>query len=319
MTDYAAPKPPTPLLPAEAKAIRRALRAVPRRSPLRPIAEQILAGLTPGPEAAVALIDAINPGARHGPRERLLAAWCLGSVPLDDRQRSLAAGALAHILDDRPERSVGCIAAAGCLCAYPAIVWLLWACIADAAKNRHRAAAAATLGRLGLPESLGPLWSALTQREDRLTAGDWAVRVAAAASLATVARTVPGGGLGDVPRKAIKGVCRMLYNADDATRRHLLTGLELFGDSAAIPDIAGCLSRIVDPATVEQANRTLDALRRRAQNESDRARLLRPASAPGTQADMLLRPVEDAGPTDPDLLLRPSEAPDEQSASQGTP
>jgi hypothetical protein len=104
-----------------------------------------------------------------------------------------------------------------------------------------------------------------------------------------------------------------LITHDPNLARAVLRALEQVGDERAVPSVrrvaeARCSSPKLE-ALQREARECLAALNARLERERPGKTLLRPAAAPETPAELLLRPACGAGETDADKLLRPGSPP----------
>lgn len=91
----------------------------------------------------------------------------------------------------------------------------------------------------------------------------------------------------------------------------ILKALEQIGDEKALPTVEN-LANIeprngMERSVKEAARECLPALTERVERQRRAQTLLRPATAPNSPAELLLRPAPGAAPADPDRLLRPSQ------------
>jgi hypothetical protein len=121
-------------------------------------------------------------------------------------------------------------------------------------------------------------------------------------------RSAHYGNLGEA--QTIPRLCWALTNTGTDTELTLLIldALEKVGDARAIPFVKRLDRRAGDSAVRQRSVRVLRALIERDELERSARVLLRAASAPAIQADMLLRPARGIQEPEPDHLLRPSGA-----------
>jgi len=141
-----------------------------------------------------------------------------------------------------------------------------------------------------------------------------------AAAMSTLARLLPrlkasdAGLLTTSQRACLNGLLnRTTAQEHPETVVALLRALEQIGDVAAIRyvqslvDLPGGSARIA--AVREAARECLPVLAERARLNTDPQVLLRPAEAPGAPSEMLLRPASGAPATEDTMLVRPADAP----------
>ena len=109
---------------------------------VRSIAEAIQAGREPPEGAFDFLRSRLARIHRRSWKEQAVASWCLGRLPLTDTEQSEAAGTLVGVLRERPNHSVGCMIASGCLFYYIGFIWIIYTSAMDGIVNKVRAAAA---------------------------------------------------------------------------------------------------------------------------------------------------------------------------------
>jgi hypothetical protein len=168
--------------------------------------------------------------------------------------------------------------------------------------SRMRAAAAAALGRLGLPESVDSLARAANGDSPE-------VRDAAMRALEAVLPTLTPDHYGRLGAQTVPNLGRVLMDGLEPFRLRVLEALEKVGDGRAIAPVkriatyplAGDSERLQ-----AEAARILAVLEARQRQETERGTLLRGShAAPAAAPDMLLRPAAEPSETPPEELLRP--------------
>jgi hypothetical protein len=192
------------------------------------------------------------------------------------------------------------------------MVSMAWACVlgvpaavfhARAHKRRVnllRSVAAASLGRLGAPESIGPLAGALFDRSPD-------VQEAAALALHNVLPAVTHEHFGVFGSESIVNLGKALAHSDYSLVMKILTALAKIGTSHAVPyvkraSVQGRTTRIREMAM----DVVLPALASHEQRENERQTLMRGASIRTSSPDYLLRPATETGESAPQQLLRPT-------------
>jgi len=286
--------------------IPRLIRSLGRHSPVRQVAEAILTGAVPSEGSSRILLDRLSiPKASW--KEQAVSAWCIGRMPLDPDDRAEAARILAQILSRRPARSTGCFVVSGCLFMYLGFIWLAYTSAVDGVRNRVRAAAAESLGLLGLPESAAPLAEAVAEMKGHAASADRSVRVAAAAALPGVLHNLPESGYGRFSAQTVQDLCRLLASKEDEAVLAGLDCLQLMGTGAAIPPVERVMYNYRNPDVQEVARRTRGTLIERRRKEQLSETLLRATVSPEAPEKELLRPARSAGEADDVALLRAAE------------
>jgi len=163
--------------------------------------------------------------------------------------------------------------------------------------NRVREAAANSLGRLAVPESIGALAAAMYDRDPRV----------AATAAAALSRTLPmltKAHYGRFGTEAVRRLCRLLQHPDERLVLDVLTALDKVGDPSAIRPVERLAKRSHSPTVQARVEALLPILYDRQRRAGESGRLLRPSTAPDAPAEILLRPAHGTGETAPDLLLR---------------
>ncbi len=165
--------------------------------------------------------------------------------------------------------------------------------------NQVRAAAARALGRLEIPESVGPLAETIASRvaAPRL-------KRAAESALPEAARALTSAHYGRLGAAITPSLCRVAHHRSEGLAAHALAALAKVGDGRALEEVRRIAKR--GPSRLRPwAERALPILEERHRRENAPKTLLRAAEA--ATDDDLLRPAGASGYEDPDSLLRPSE------------
>lgn len=208
-----------------------------------------------------------------------------------------------------------------CLTSAQAGNWLeaaAWAVVALGATQLHRltlmsrhARMAHSILREENPEAVGRIAEAALWPDGRIRA----------AAMSTLARLLPRLKASDagILTSSQRGCLNGLLNRTTAqeypeTVVALLRALEQIGDVSAmryvqsLVDMPGRSARIA--AVREAARECLPVLAERARLNTDPQVLLRPAEAPGAPSEILVRPASGAPVADDMMLVRPADAPD---------
>jgi hypothetical protein len=295
-----------------------------RHAPVRRIAEQILHGRRNPLNAVQPLFTALANTDRSRWRERVIAAWAMGSVPMSPNERDAATSMLLEALEDPQQstlsraftRTLGRYVLA--LAAFSTIVSLFtsqdqWPETAlngfalllvytgifglGAASGAYmmwqkrvttlRATAAEALGRIQAVESVGALAGALLDAREP-------VREAAAIALHDVLPTLTTEHYGVIGgRQTMTNLGKAIGYKDTLLAYKILEALGKVGTSACLPYVEkaareGRTTRIRDLAL-----EVLDTLQERQRREDEASILVRGSQSPGTSPDLLLRSVRE--------------------------
>jgi hypothetical protein len=284
-------------------------------SPVRRIAEAIVQGTLRLDENIQPLFAALaNPRGRSW-REREVAAWALGQIPLDAQERDAAAGMLLDILEGANREPMGQRVGRALVRGIPLIIFclildinvnpgpifttifpFLWIVgslqYQKGCTNLVRARAAETLGRLRVPETVAGLATALFDRNSR-------VREAAAAALHEVLPTVTPNEYGLFGVNAVASLGRALNHADSLLVFKVLEALEKVGTSHAIPYVEKVAVQGRTIRLRDAAQSTLYMLQQRKQAETESQTLMRAASGPDLMVPRRIRSAEEVSETPP--------------------
>jgi hypothetical protein len=216
---------------------------------------------------------------------------------------------LTGILRQRREHSLACCCASGCMFGWAWMIWIplvLYTLFVDSRVNTVRAAAATALGRLQIPEAVGEVAAAVHDSPGtRQTPGTGLVREAALNALPFLLDALTTHYYGRLPDQAIANLCRLLEHPNDRLILDVLEALGRVGGGSAVEPVER-VARRGRAYTRQTAERILPVLRERQRREREAATLLRPSIAPDDPSQVLLRPAQDTGQADVNLLLRPS-------------
>ena len=162
-------------------------------------------------------------------------------------------------------------------------------------------AAAETLAKLQLPESVG----------DLAKAGRWENRISNLTrdALTMLLPTFAEDHYGKLGAGATPELCALLFHRDasDALKRLILEALAKVGDGRAVEPVEKLAQRFAEtPELTEFAVSILPILTARREQENASSALLRGSSAPPVATEQLLRPASAPPVTPPELLLRPA-------------
>lgn len=331
--------------PREEKAIRRLLRGLDRRHPVRRAAERALRGEPVPSDAIPPLFRALaKPSGLHW-HEQELATWTLGSLTLTATQRRVAAESLLPILEPKWGLDLGerLKIATGrlLLLSLPVTLWVytldnggrsnvynplavlfyslvccalltplvlpVSALIEDNRRNRVRARAITALGRLRVPHGLDGIANALYETYGmRSSVGSKRVRAAALTALPAVLATLTPEHYGRLASATVPNLCEALVSPDEPLVLAVLDALQLIGDGRAIKPVERLIVNSRSERVRETARHLLPLLAERHSQENNSRLLLRATTAPDTPAGMLLRPAQAYSESDPAMLLRSS-------------
>ncbi len=269
-------------------------------------------------------------------REREIAAWTLGRAPLSPHDRDAVSASLLGVLENayresgwtRAARAVMRNVAVGMIFAvfgfgifdggapFLGAVTMINVMIApivfplSLAYDRHlndhvRAAAAIAVGRLSVPEAVGPLAAALFDRSA-------SVRSAAELALHQVLPALKEEHYGRLGAESMAAVGKCLSHPDAMLVFKMLDALKVVGTGSAVPFVEKLAHSGRTMKLRDTAAEVLTVLRDRQRRENDSERLLRSTNSPTDSSGMLLRPARDTSEGDSQQLLRAS-LPDDQS------
>ncbi|HZT40793.1 MAG TPA: hypothetical protein VFA07_01320 [Chthonomonadaceae bacterium] len=183
-------------------------------------------------------------------------------------------------------------------------VSLVHAAINDHYLHRVRAAAAASLARLGDTESIGLLIKVIKANWGlQSSTGCWQLMGACRKSLTRLLPTLTEADYGRLPSVTTPSLCWLLEHSGEPLNLEILEALGKVGDGRAV----ACVERIAAgrPSALQQkAERILPILLERQRQENDPKILLRPSDATGVMQAGLLRPSQPIRDAGPEQLLR---------------
>jgi hypothetical protein len=324
----------------EAARARFLARAIPRPHPVRLVVDRLLQGYAPTAADIRPILPVLLNASGFRWKERYLAAWALGYAALDTQARALVSAWLVEVVRDRIGSDTGgrwlraflrAMVPAGVLSVFstvglgivgPALFLPLALALTplvapfsfrtDAERrNSIRAAAVRSLGRLGMPHAIATVAAALYDSGMRRRPGRMQVRHAAEEALPALAQSLREEDRASAGPEADAILCKALGHPDDVVVFHAMHALGFLGSERALKMLQNTARRGRSPAIREAARRSAAQLREVLVRAHAAETLLRPAHAPDADPHVLLRPAEDAGSTDPALLLRPSAYEDE--------
>jgi HEAT repeat protein len=325
--------PPDPAIQFEGtEAIPMLVARLSIHSPVRRLAEAVLGQTHQALDNIQPLFTTLAHPEGHSWRERLVAAWALGRVPLTPQEQDAAAGMLLDVLGSRPrvrswraimqgivlsyvsafpfcllgamtqddfitmEVIIGTLGAL--LGGIPVALW--WGKHQVRNANRLRAMAALTLGRLQVPESIGDLAGAAFDRSPQ-------VREAASSALHEVLPILTSAHYGLFGAVSIENLGNVLSHPDALLVSRTLTALKNVGTSHAIPYVERVAAQGRTALLRDKAHDVLAVLRERQHQEEQAQTLMRASIAPPTPSGLLLRPAQGVSESDPQQLLRSSD------------
>jgi hypothetical protein len=170
--------------------------------------------------------------------------------------------------------------------------------------NRVRAAAAAALGRLRAKECV----DLLAQHSVRDNYAE--LTVAACGALESVIPYLEESDSVALHIDTVPNLCRIALHSSVFRLDcfELVHALGKVGDGRAIPPVERLAKRGVTSAIRAEAERVLPILKERLRKEREASSLLRASLAPDSPTDILLRPAQDVGASDPQQLVRSVES-----------
>src|SRR5262249_30352710 len=142
-------------------------------------------------------------------RDAFVASWVLGNVQLSPAQRRVAAESLTHLLADKPTNP-GWWVLAGCAF-WPMMLFALIAGVFTAfsaqRRNRVRAEAMTTLGKLGDPGCLGIVTSLL---QETMNSGESELRTSVREAFPKIAAELTTDYYGWLPMQTVPNLCKSL-------------------------------------------------------------------------------------------------------------
>lgn len=317
---------------AQRRALPDAVRPLGKRVPVRQVyGRWARDGAFAGGDMAV-LCDRLC-GTPFRWRERVAAAWMLALVR-DPEQRARAEAALIEAL--HPKARNGWIKASrwsfvGCCLGFSPFVLPAVLSLAAAARfeDRVRLMAARSLAMIGGPASAPVLCAAACDTNPTLAE---AARLALPVALDGL--TVAEYGL--MPPEMTDQLASLLKVTPESSwqfnwaanptgpgrsvlRLSVLRALQAVGAGRALEAVRAFAVKCADPEEQQAAAQAIAVLQQRATLEAQSATLLRPASNPHSPADILVRPAAPGAWGDAALLVRPSEAPEGQTAVEAFP
>ena len=287
----------------ERERITAILKRVKANSPVRQIANEVLTG-------NICLIDTIEPliSALHSKRSRksrdaIVASWVLGNVQLSSAQRQVAAESLTHLLANKPPNP-GWWVLAGCAF-WPMMFFALIAGVFSAfsarRRNRVRAEAMMTLGRLGDPGCLGIVTSLL---QETVNSGESDLRSSVRQAFPKIAAELTTDYYGWLPMQTVPNLCKSLNDPARHIAHSALAALEKIGDGRALEPVRR-LAQTEGHHLQEMAVKVLPIIAERKSRETDKQTLLRAHEAPMDGSYVLLRPAGAGEGEHVEVLLRP--------------
>lgn len=331
------------LTPEETKQGRKFVRLVRRTKPARRIAEKLLTGGSLSPEDAASLMQVMEKPSGFRWREARLAAWALGFVPADAPQQREIAWALGKRLGSYhwPDEAKIALTRMG-LIATPLFAWFAYLFIANNASLnlfwtlfwplllavctaalpvliiRHvwddltysltRCAAAKSLARLRLPDSVAPLVSATNYQPDFVAnVQNWRkIRRIAREGLPEAISTLRPEHYLQLEPTIVPNLTLLINDREEAMALLALDALGKVGDGRAVIPVQRLLAKHASPRRREIANAILPLLHYRQQQENSYTHLLRASSAP-VGPETLLRAASGKPDDAPETLLRASD------------
>jgi hypothetical protein len=164
---------------------------------------------------------------------------------------------------------------------------------------RVRAAAATSLGRMQMPQSVGALARAVLN-------GSMPVHKAASSALQHVLPTLTPDHYGQLGADAVPSLCRVLPFAEETLALAILDALAKVGDGSAVDSVERLTKRGRTAKVREEATRLLPILQQRQAEENAPKILLRASEQTRPGGDVLLRPASGVSDARSEELLRPS-------------
>ncbi len=284
-----------------------------RKNPVRMAADMLIQGARPPDDAIPSLLYSIQAPSGFRWRERIVAAWALSRMEVDETTRCHAASCLIRMLRRENEKDAagrigrmalrtGILSGALSILTSPAtgigaipffivlsvvfspFTFSLSSWIDSRRHDRVRAAAAEALGHVCIAESIGDL--ALAARDKNMR-----VRQRAANSFLPVAATITKRDYRRLDNWMVNAVFRLLSGRDDDLQRAALRALGEFGDGSALEPVQRVAKKGKTRELRALAESCLPILRERWQKENDTRILLRAADSPGAREEALLRPA----------------------------
>ena len=308
-----------------------------RTSPVRTIAEDLLANTYRPGTATLPLFSALASQSRHHWREQVVAAWAMARVPLNPQERDAAAGMLMETLERDENETLWERFLRGLLWGYGTmlplcLLWSLlicrlgeneWAevfpqmlfvmgslasgltiplCLAYGRLNtshgdRLQAASAESLGRLHVIESIGPLARKLF--EPSMT-----VREAAAFALMQILPRLNESDFGAMDQQTVALLAEALNHPNTLLVFKILEALEKVGTGSALPSVERVVSEGKTRRLQETARHVASILEARRRREHEARHLMRPTSGPEQSADYRAGYTEHLEPQEASQALR---------------
>lgn len=280
---------------------------LPLSDPIRSIVVRVRAG-EPLTEADLsALRDAVGKLDRRNWVRSLVTAWALGRARVDSSLRDRVIETLASCLQMRQYAMNGCTTTLAVGCLFNSLIslpWLIYMMVRDGRVNAIRTEAAASLALLDCEWAVGDLAHAARVRN---RPGSIALREVATMALQRLLPRIGPDHYGRLSPTAVTSLCLLLDQAHSDLHLPVLEALKHVGGSSTVTAVAAMTNEGWPAATREKAREVLEIVTARAEREREASRLLRPAQAPGSPEDILLRPVEAPPSGDVELLVRPIE------------
>ncbi len=310
----------------ETEMIRKVAARLPRESVARKCAEALLNRLEIEPGWASELCKMLPPKRSPDDPEPLIAAWCLGRVPLSDVDRAAAVRALMSMVNLQRlviRRITPSLAAKVALAlvglfalsqaalysglpllsspyfslvfspfSYGIVLWI------KRFRCRELETGAASLGLIADPRAIDRLM-VLAHHETR-------VRKAAQTSLDSCIGAIRASHYGNLPPEVIPTLCKLLKTAGPDRKLAILQALAYAGDGRAVDAVRPLTEDPLSDRIRDLAARVLPILEARKAQETAAATLLRPSSLQGEPSLVLLRPAAGVASVSDELLLRPA-------------
>lgn len=271
-------------------------------NPVRQMASRILAGDATPEDSLEPLLASLSQPAALKWRERALAAWSLGRLNPAHPHRGAALSTLMGVLGRKPAGLIGCSCALGCI----PYIWFPYAVLAalkEGRLNRVRTEAAASLGLLRSPLSVGLLADVVCSKPASPGAGR--VRRVAWAALGQALQSLTPNHYGRLESFVVPRLCRALNEASEPLGLAILDGLAKIGDGRALNPVRDFARRGHTKVLRERSLAVIPILEARMRRERESWTLLRAADAPDAPSEVLLRPAGQLE-SKAELLLRPS-------------
>ncbi len=315
----------------ETEMIRKLAARLPRESVARKCAEALLGGSPIDPDWPAQLCAMLPPKRTPDDPEPLVAAWCLGRVPLSDldcRSTVLAISSMVDVRQNASRRPTPRLAAQVALAviSYLAILNVAWhsgipylsspflplvlsplaygfGLLIQKCRIRELATGAQSLGLIADPRAIGPL--------DLFRHCGASVREPAQTSLDSCINAIRASHYGNLPPEVIPVLCKLLKTAGPDRKLAILQALAYAGDGRAVEAVRPLTEDPLSDRIRDLALRVLPILEARKVQETAAATLLRPSSLQDEPSTVLLRPASGVASVPDEQLLRPA-APSEE-------